>query len=118
MLMVMLVSLLPSGALAAEAPTGATNEVAAVEEPTEVEPATGETEETLPVESKTDGTEAIRRGLRKGRLFLMTMRKIRQKTERLGRQRARSRLKAMLRMPDWERLRPRSQLQWNLLMRQ
>ena len=57
MLMVMLVSLLPSGALAAEAPTGATNEVAAVEEPTEVEPATGETEETLPVESKTDGTE-------------------------------------------------------------
>ena len=38
MLMVMLVSLLPSGALAAEAPTGATNEVAAVEEPTEVEP--------------------------------------------------------------------------------
>lgn len=57
MLMVMLVSLLPSGALAAEAPTGATNEVASVEEPTEVEPATGETEETLPVESKTDGTE-------------------------------------------------------------
>ena len=30
MLMVMLVSLLPSGAMAAEAPTGATNEVAAV----------------------------------------------------------------------------------------
>ena len=57
MLMVMLVSLLPSGALAAEAPTGATNEVAAVEEPTEVEPATGETEETLPAETKTDGTE-------------------------------------------------------------
>lgn len=57
MLMVMLVSLLPSGALAAEAPTGATNEVAAVEEPMEVEPATGETEETLPAETKTDGTE-------------------------------------------------------------
>ncbi|MBP3883294.1 MAG: Cna B-type domain-containing protein [Lachnospiraceae bacterium] len=33
MLMVMLVSLLPTGAMAAEAPTGATNEVAAVEEP-------------------------------------------------------------------------------------
>ncbi len=57
MLMVMLVSLLPSGALAAEAPTGATNEVAAVEEPTEVEPVTGETEETLPAKTKTDGTE-------------------------------------------------------------
>ena len=57
MLMVMLVSLLPTGAMAAEAPTGATNEVAAVEEPTGVEPATGETEETLPAETKTDGTE-------------------------------------------------------------
>ena len=57
MLMVMLVSLLPTGAMAAEAPTGATNEVAAVEEPTEVEPVTGETEETLPAETKTDGTE-------------------------------------------------------------
>ena len=33
MLMVMLVSLLPTGAMAAEAPTGATNEVASVEEP-------------------------------------------------------------------------------------
>ena len=33
MLMVMLVSLLPSGAMAAEAPTGATNEVASVVEP-------------------------------------------------------------------------------------